>query len=192
VGAKRGEYLLPVDTDASSEDRLAETAISGSEFNQVLQLLPARKLTVIFDACIDLWIYSAGDIASAKVGDMAENDWQRLADANLTGPFIATRHSLPLLAEDAHLIYLGAVSERLRPPGLAAYAAAKAGLEAFAEALAKEERKRRITVVRPGAVETALWEKVPMRLPKGAMSPQALAVKILDAHAAGHKGTLDL
>lgn len=141
---------------------------------------------------VDLWIYSAGDIASARVGDMDEADWQRLMDANLTGPFIATHHSLPLLAADAHLIYLGAISERLRLPGLAAYAAAKAGLEAFAEALAKEERKRRITVVRPGAVETALWDKVPLRLPKGAMTPADLATKILDAHTSGHKGTLDL
>ncbi len=141
---------------------------------------------------VDLWIYAAGDIASARVGDMAQADWQRLMDANLTGPFITTHHSLPLLAADAHLIYLGAVSERLRLPGLAAYAAAKAGLEAFAEALGKEERKRRVTVVRPGAVETALWDKVPLRLPKGAMSPADLAVKILDAHPSGHKGTLDV
>ncbi len=141
---------------------------------------------------VDLWIYAAGDIAAARVGDMAEPDWQRLMDANLTGPFTATRHSLPLLAADAHLVYLGAISERLRLPSLAAYAASKAGLEAFAEALAKEERKRRITVVRPGAVETALWDKVPLRLPKGAISPADLAVKILDAHESGHKGTLDL
>jgi len=80
------------------------------------------------------------------------------------------------------MIYLGAVSERLRLPGLAA----------FAEALGKEERKRRVTVVRLGAVETALWDKVPLRLPKGAMSTADLATKILDAHTNGHKGTLDL
>ena len=34
------------------------------------------------------------------------------------------------LAERAHLIYLGAYSEKLQLPGLGAYAAAKAGLEA--------------------------------------------------------------
>ena len=68
--------------------------------------------------------------------------------------FLATHFSMPLLAQNAHLVYLGAVSERLRLPGLSAYAAAKAGLEAYAEALKKEERKRRITVVRPGAVAT--------------------------------------
>lgn len=141
---------------------------------------------------IDLWIYAAGDIVSAKTADMQSDAWQRIIDANLTGAFLATRFSLPLLAPDAHLFYVGAISERLRLPGLAAYAAAKAGLEAFVEALGKEERKRRVTVVRPGAVNTPFWEKVPLRLPAGAQSPEALAQNILDAYRQGHKGVLDL
>lgn len=141
---------------------------------------------------IDLWIYAAGDITATKVGEMGPEDWRRILDANLTGAYLATHYSLPLLAADAHLIFLGAISERLRLPGLAAYATAKAGLEAFAEALGKEERRRRVTVVRPAAVDTPLWEKVPMRLPKSALTPEAAAQEILKAHQQGHKGTLDL
>lgn len=141
---------------------------------------------------VDLWIYSAGDITASKVGDMSPDTWQRIVNANLTGAFLAAHYSLPLLAPDAHMIFLGAVSQRLRLPGLSAYAAAKVGLEAFAETLAKEERKRKITVVRPGAVDTPLWEKVPMRLPASALSPEALAEQILDAYQKGHKGTLDI
>jgi 3-oxoacyl-[acyl-carrier protein] reductase len=141
---------------------------------------------------VDLFVYAVGDITAAKVGEMAPKDWTRILDANLTGAYLATHHSLPLLADDAHLVFLGAISERLRLPRLAAYAAAKAGLEAFAEALGKEERWRRVTVVRPGAVVTPLWEKVPLRLPSYAMSPEAVAERILDAYREGHKGTLDL
>jgi 3-oxoacyl-[acyl-carrier protein] reductase len=141
---------------------------------------------------INLWIYAAGDITSAKVAEITAGDWQRIMDANLTGAFMTTHYSLPLLAKDAHLVFLGAVSERLRLPGLAAYAAAKAGLEAFVEALTKEERKRRIILVRPAAVDTPLWEKVPMRLPAEATSPDELARRILDAYQQGHKGTLDI
>jgi len=141
---------------------------------------------------VDLFIYAVGDIAASKVGEMGPKDWTRILDANLTGAYLATHHSLPLLADDAHLVFLGAISERLRLPRLAAYAAAKAGLEAFAEALSKEERRRRVTVVRPGAVATPLWEKVPLRLPAHAMSPEAVAESILDAYREGHKGALDL
>lgn len=141
---------------------------------------------------IDLFIYAAGDISAAKVEEMSPAEWGRVLAANLSGAYLTTHYSLPLLAPDAHLIYLGAISERLRLPGLAAYAAAKAGLEAFAEALSKEERRRRVTVVRPAAVDTPLWEKVPMRLPKTAVSPEEVARRIFDAHQRGHKGTLDL
>ena len=141
---------------------------------------------------IDLWIYAVGDIASAKVADMEPAAWDRILAANLTGAFVATHASLPLLAADGHLVYVGAVSERLRLPGLSAYAAAKAGLEAFAEALGKEDRKRRVTVVRPSAVDTRLWDKTPMRLPAHAASPEKVAGRILEAHESGFKGVLNL
>ncbi len=141
---------------------------------------------------IDLWIYAAGDIASAKTAELSPDAWRRILDANLSGAFIATHYSLPLLAEEAHLMYVGAISERLRLPGLGAYAAAKAGLEAFAEALGKEERKKRVTVVRPGAVKTPFWERVPLNLPKNALSPQVVAEEMIAAYDNGHKGTLEL
>ena len=150
-------------------------------------LLAAQRVSAV-----DLWIYAAGDIASATVEDMELATWERILSANLTGAYLAVHHSLPLLAEDAHLVFLGAVSERLRLPGLSAYASAKAGLEAFAEALRKEQRKRRVTVVRPGAVHTSLWEKVSLNLPGHAASPQDVARRILEAHASGHKGVLDI
>lgn len=141
---------------------------------------------------VDLWVYAVGDILSAKVEAMTPAEWDRIVSANLSGAFLAAHYSLPLLAPEAHLVFLGAVSERLRLPGLSAYAAAKAGLEAFVTAFSKEDRKRRMTIVRPGAVDTPLWDKVPLRLPADAPPPEKVARRILDAHTEGHKGTLDL
>ena len=122
---------------------------------------------------IDLWVYAAGDIGAEKVAAMAPATWRRILDANLTGAYLTTHHSGPLLAEQAHLVYIGAYSERLRLPGLGAYAAAKAGLEAWVDALAKEERRRRVTLVRPGAVDTPFWNKMPVRLPRSAVTPSS-------------------
>ncbi len=50
-GPYSGEYLLPVDTNLSSEASLADTAISGTEFTKTLQAIPARKVVVVFDCC---------------------------------------------------------------------------------------------------------------------------------------------
>jgi NAD(P)-dependent dehydrogenase (short-subunit alcohol dehydrogenase family) len=141
---------------------------------------------------VALWVYAAGDIAAAPVEEMTPAVWGRILAANLTGAYHTAHYSLPLLAADAHLVFVGAVSERLRLPGLSAYAAAKAGLEAFAEALRKEQRRRRVTVVRPSAVATPLWDKVPLRMPKDAPPPSKVAGRILAAYEEGHSGLLDL
>ncbi len=141
---------------------------------------------------IDLWIFAAGDIETKMVADLDSESWQRQLDANLTGPFLATKHSLPLLADDAHLVYLGAVSERLKLPKFSAYVAAKAGLEAFVASLQKELRGKKITLVRPGAVATPFWDKLPLRLPKDAAPPEKVAKRILAAYEEGHSGQLDL
>lgn len=167
---------LTLEADACDEFAVKSAVMTASqEFNQ-----------------IDLWIYAAGDITFVPVQKMTLDVWQRILNNNLTGAYLTARHSLPLLAPDAHLFFLGAVSERLRLPGLAAYAAAKAALEAFADSLRKEERKRKVTVVRPGAVDTPLWQKVPMTLPKHYATPEKVAERILDAYKSGQTGQLDL
>ncbi len=139
-----------------------------------------------------LFVYTAGDIVSEPVGKTTPDVWLRILDANLTGAFLTVHYSLPLLTADAPLVFLGAVSERLRLPGLSAYVAAKAGLEAFTEALRKEERKRRVILVRPGAVDTAFWQKVPFRMPASALSAEQTAQQIVSAVHGGHNGVLDL
>jgi len=139
-----------------------------------------------------LFVYAAGDIAAEPAARMAPETFRRILDANLTGAYYAYHYSQPLLAADAVLVFVGAVSERMRLPGLSAYAAAKAGLEAFAEALRKEERKRRVLVVRPGAVRTKFWQKVPFRMPGNALAPEQVAEKIVAAINNRHEGPLDL
>lgn len=141
---------------------------------------------------VDLWVYSVGDIVAAPVADMDSATWQRILASNLTGAYLTAHASLPLLSPTAHMVFVGAVSERLRLPGLSAYAAAKAGLEAFAETLRKEQRQRRVTIVRPSAVATPLWDKVPLRMPKDAAPPGKVAARILAAYSDGHSGVLDL
>ncbi|MFO7623897.1 MAG: SDR family NAD(P)-dependent oxidoreductase [Anaerolineales bacterium] len=140
---------------------------------------------------VSLFVYACGDILSQPVADMPQQIWQQILDANLTGAFLTTQHSLPLLAPQAHLFYLGAVHERLRLPGLSAYAAAKAGLEAFAEVVRKETR-RKVSVVRPAAVATRFWEKVPFKLPPHHLQSDDIARRILEAYQEGSQGPLDL
>ena len=141
---------------------------------------------------VDVMVYAAGDIHSQKIAGSDPQRWEQIIANNLTGIYHSLRVSLPVLTEEAHLFLLGAVSERLQLPGLSAYAAAKAGLEALAVSFSKEERKKKVTVIRPGAVDTSLWEKVPFKKPSHTYSPEQVAERIWTAYQEGHKGQLDL
>jgi NAD(P)-dependent dehydrogenase (short-subunit alcohol dehydrogenase family) len=140
---------------------------------------------------VHLWLYAVGDILAKPVSQMDPAEWKRILDANLTGAYLATQASWHLLAKDAHLFYLGALHERLRLPGLSAYAAAKAGVEALAEVVRKESR-RKVCVVRPAAVDTPLWKKAPFKLPPSHLTSANLAVRIFQAYRDGTQGVIDL
>lgn len=157
-----------------------------SEVNELTQNL--RRMSLRFD----VFVFAAGDIASQKVGDGDPERWVEILHNNLTAAFYTLHGSLPLLKEDAHIFLLGAISERLQLPGLSGYAAAKSGLEAFAVSLSKEERKKKVSVVRPGAVATSLWDKVPFNQPGNAYSPLEVAERVYEAYQEGHSGLLDL
>lgn len=179
---------------ARDTNRVSNTATwtYEAEFNNPLTIEQAVSLAAQVTSEVDLWIYAAGDISLSKVRELETKIWERILNANLTGAYTALHYSMPLLKEDAHIMFLGAISERLQLPGLSAYAAAKSGLEAFANTLRKEERRKRVSIIRPGAVATSLWDKVQMQMPKNAASPQKVAEKILEAYKNGHQGQLDL
>jgi NAD(P)-dependent dehydrogenase (short-subunit alcohol dehydrogenase family) len=141
---------------------------------------------------VDLWIYAAGDMLGRALADTPGAEWQRIFAANVGGAHTALAHSLPLIAPGGHLVFIGAYVERIMLPKLGAYAASKAALDAYVTVLGKELRDRRVTNVRVGAVDTPLWNKAPFRLPKGARTADEVAAAIIEAHAAGHQGHLDL
>jgi hypothetical protein len=49
-----------------------------------------------------------------------------------------------------------------------------------------------VSVVRPAAVATSFWDKVPFRLPPNAVKPGEIAEQVLDIYHAGRQGVIDL
>jgi short-subunit dehydrogenase len=49
-----------------------------------------------------------------------------------------------------------------------------------------------VIVIRPGAVSTGFWKKVPFKMPGNAVSPEAVAEKVVEAVKAGRDGSLDI
>ncbi len=93
-GPTAGEYLLPVDTVYTSGASLVETAISGSQFTEVLRAIPARKLVVIFDCC------HAGGIGQPKyptipeiTGGLPDNYYDQLVQGKGRVIFASSRNT---------------------------------------------------------------------------------------------------
>lgn len=119
---------------------------------------------------IDCVIYAAGGTPKY---DLSENfsfqEIQDIFDINLTALACWMKFLVPLLKENkatnnrkkAHVVLLSSRSGERALPNLAAYAAAKGGVERLSEALQKECAKDQIafSLVNPGSINTAFTAK---------------------------------
>ena len=185
------QYAVLAVSRHPTEMKMITPHVISTDVTQPAQVVAAARMAAEQVPAFDLFLYTAGDIKSIEVAEMNFADWNRILASNLTGAFLTSQASLPFLAPDAQIVFLGAVQERLRLPGLSAYAAAKAGLEAYAEALRKETRLKTL-VVRPAAVNTPFWSKVPFSMPKNALAPEVLADQLYAAIQERKDGLLDL
>ncbi|MEZ5192152.1 MAG: SDR family NAD(P)-dependent oxidoreductase, partial [Nocardioides sp.] len=112
---------------------------------------------------VDSVLHVAGVVALAPVADDDLVSWQRQLDVNLTAPAVLTGELLPALRAGRGLVVLvNSTAGLAAGPGWSAYAAAKAGLRAFADSLRAEEAEHgvRVTSVFPGRTATPMQERV--------------------------------
>ncbi|MBZ0159989.1 3-oxoacyl-[acyl-carrier-protein] reductase [Candidatus Methylomirabilis sp.] len=109
---------------------------------------------------LDILVNNAGITKDGLLIRMKEEDWDTVLDVNLKGAFFTTRAALrPMLrAQSGRIVNISSIAGAMGIPGQANYSAAKAGLNGFTKAVAKEVASRSITVnaVAPGFIETEM------------------------------------
>lgn len=107
---------------------------------------------------LDVLINNAGGHEDGLLATMPANSWRRILDLNLDGVFHGCQSVLPSMIgqRSGRIVNVSSLSALLAPAGQANYAAAKAGVVALTQSLAKEVARIGITVnaVCPGFVET--------------------------------------
>ncbi|AZO61257.1 MAG: SDR family oxidoreductase [Mesorhizobium sp.] len=109
---------------------------------------------------LDIAFNNAGAVGlMAQVPEMAPATWHDTIDTNLTSAFLAARHQIPAMLErgGGSLIFTSSfVGYTAGMPGMAAYAAAKAGLIGLTQVLAAEYGPKglRVNALLPGGTDT--------------------------------------
>ena len=150
---------------------------------------------------LDVLVNNAGSHGDFLLATMPPQSWDRVLAANLDSVFHGCQAALPTMISQraGRIVNVASLSALLAPAGQANYAAAKAGVVALTQSVAKEVARIGITVnaVCPGFVETealaqmngeekkAAQMRVPMRR-FGRPEEVAAAVRFLAGAEAGH------
>jgi NAD(P)-dependent dehydrogenase (short-subunit alcohol dehydrogenase family) len=111
---------------------------------------------------LDILVVSAGVSNAPDIAVLEPASYSRLMDVNVKGAVFTFVYALPLLAQDASVVFVGSVAGRKGQPGDPLYAGTKGFIRAFARNAGTSPdlmaRHIRVNVVSPGPIETPLTE----------------------------------
>jgi len=97
---------------------------------------------------IDVVINNAGIDYTKSIEELRYDEWRKVIDVNLTGPFIVTKSVYPYLKAQGsgHIINITSTASKRAWPNASVYHASKWGLTGFSHAIHSEARKDKIKV----------------------------------------------
>src|SRR5579862_264554 len=138
---------------------------------------------------LDALVCSAAVETRASVVDCSDDDWQRVLDVNLKGPFLCMKHAIPAMVRNGggSVVLMGSVLGSIGSPGYAAYCASKGALVNLAKQAAIEHAPDavRVNVVSPSATDTGLFMQVAAQAP----DPDAIIHMVASRNPMGRLGT---
>lgn len=135
----------------------------------------------VVDACerVDLLVHAAGVMQGTFVRKETAATFDNVIRVNLRSAFVTSAAVLPKMPAGGRIIFLSSSSAHAPQPGKAAYSASKAGLNAFAGAMAREVDRDGIGVhiLTTGPVATPMLDDV--HFPMLALNPDDVARAVL-------------
>ncbi|EHB45736.1 short-chain dehydrogenase/reductase SDR [Mycolicibacterium rhodesiae JS60] len=131
---------------------------------------------------VDLLVHAAGVLGGTYARKQTFEQWRTTISANLDSCFVVTHATLPLMIPGSRFIFISSSAAHEPMPARTAYSASKAGMNAYARALALEVDRDGITVhiVTPGPVETEMLQDVPFEMHAITATDVAATVAWLD------------
>jgi NAD(P)-dependent dehydrogenase (short-subunit alcohol dehydrogenase family) len=104
----------------------------------------------------DFLIHNAGVGATLPMADVTEEKFDYLLNVHYKGVYFLTQKAIPLLNNNASIIFISTGTTRFSNPGYSVYASLKGAIEVLSRYVAKDLGSRgiRSNVVAPGPIET--------------------------------------
>ena len=131
---------------------------------------------------IHLLVHAAGVLGGTYVRKQTFAQWRETITANLDSCFVVASAALSQMEPGSRFVFVSSSAAHEPMPARTAYSASKAGMNAFARALALEVDRDGINVhiVTPGPVETEMLQDVPFEMHAIRAADVAQAVAWLD------------
>ena len=109
-------------------------------------------------------VINAGVAGAGAIAGLAFAEWRRILSVNLDGAFLTMRAAMRAIDGAGAIVAVASAAGIKAEPGIAAYAASKAGLIQLVRVAAKEGAGRglRVNAIAPAGVETPVWDAVPI------------------------------
>ncbi len=165
IFAHEGARVVVADIDTETGKRTAEEIeqangqafFVASDMSRKTDVDDLARAALTRYGRIDILCHNAGIYPRARLEDMAEADWDKVCAVNLKSAFLAIKACLPQMKRQAYgriVITSSITGPRTVIPGLAHYAATKAGLNGLIRTAAVEFARYNITVngIEPGTI----------------------------------------
>jgi NAD(P)-dependent dehydrogenase (short-subunit alcohol dehydrogenase family) len=107
---------------------------------------------------LDILVNNAGTDVTLPIAELADRDWMRVVDTNLTAPFLLSKYAAGAMRRQGggHIVNIASTAAKRAWPNASAYHASKWGLLGLSHALHAELRPEniRVTAVIAGGMRT--------------------------------------
>jgi len=155
IADQDGAALERVEAQLSAPDHVIQQQVDVTDDDSVAELIAA---VVARFGRIDILFSCAGILRPGSVTETTLDDWHRTIAVNLTGPFLVSRHVVPIMLANGRgsIIHMASTSGVVAEGRIAAYCASKGGVVMLARQMAVDYSRQgiRVNVVCPGWIDT--------------------------------------